>query len=742
MIFLRLGEVAEGALGTIEVAVRSLCFSISSFLYQLMIGLYNIFELLCTSRLLENDVLSMISSRIGLILGIVMFFYIAFAFVKMLIDPDAISSKDTGALAIIKKTLIVIVMFGSFNFVFDFLYQAQKFIVENHIISNFILPYQIEDDDLDNFGSTLAYQLMFSFYVDNDFDDVSTEISQEERDIIQSCQSITSAFKNQVMIEGKFDLGYTCLDQFVSIEDSYSGNEVDIFVINYNYIFSVLVAVFVDYILFMYCFKVGIRMIQLMVLEVLSPVAILSYLAPKKDTMFSKWLKLYSATYIDVFIRIGIINFVIFLMATIFHVEKNMDFGFWGTIATNDSGTLVIIEVIMILALLTFAKKAPDLIKELFSAGASKLGFGLSMKDIVGLQKGAKIGSSILGGAVGGAAMGAVGLLSGRGLGFATGALKGGLGGLKGQGFGKSLASAWKDQSKMNKTIADVRANGGTAMGYHMAQLQKQFGLSTEADAFNQEKANLEAENAVYKSYDSYIDAAEKRAEGQILKGVFNNEHANKTLRLQKMAEVYTQQAANLDKNDFFDKVKYRNDLVELAADNGIRAENYRYAKDYEKALSDFDVSTANTLNKNDYIDVDAYEKKKDEYVTLSKDASAEALREMKSAKKDYITEQLRIAREEGVENADAPTIQALQEAAGILDAYVDNTDYDFTYETKDENGNVIETGRLTGEGLLAGDYDKLDSANNHMKAKQTRNINRIVENQTEGAAARANKGN
>lgn len=687
MYFLWLEGLAESVMGTIVVALRTLCFNLSSFFYELMINLYDIFDLLCTSRLLENDVLSMISSRIGLILGIVMFFNIAFSFVKMLIDPDAITNKETGAIPLIKKVLIVLVMFGSFNFVFDLLYGMQKIVVENHIISNFILPYQLEDEDLDSFGTTLAYQLMFSFYSNNDFSDVIDDLSIEDRNNITACSSLTSAFKNQVISEGKFDLGHSCLEEYVTVTDYYDNESNDVFIINYNYIFSLVAAIFVDYILLMYCFKIGMRMMQLMVLEILAPVAILSYVAPKKETMFNKWLKIYFATYLDVFIRIGIINFVVFLMATIFQVEKNMDFGFWGSIGEVGTGTKAVIEVIMILALLTFAKKAPDLIKELFPAGASKLGLGLGLKEIVGVEKGFKIGSGILGGAAGGAAMGAIGILSGRAFGGVAGALKGGLSGLKGQGFGKTMSAAWKDQSKLNKTVADVRRNGGSAMGYYMNQMQQRLYMPTAADRYNKEKSDLETENAAYKAYDSYIDAAEKRAEGQILKGEFNtNDNAKVALKYKNLAELYRNQSANIKRSDYSDDASYDEALTKLAKN--------------------------------------------------ASDAESKYLKSMKAAKKDFISDVL------AGKVSDDPTLQNMQQAAGIIEANSNNSDYNFIYAEKDDNGNVIGPARrVTKEELLAGDYNMFDNVNNNAKSRQTENNNKLAKNQTEGVKARANSG-
>ena len=50
-------------------------------------------------------------------------------------------------------------------------------------------------------------------------------------------------------------------------------------------------------------------MVQIAFLQIVSPMAIVSYLSPKKDNMFTKWLNIYGSTYIDVFVRVAIINF-------------------------------------------------------------------------------------------------------------------------------------------------------------------------------------------------------------------------------------------------------------------------------------------------------------------------------------------------------------------------------------------------------------------------------------------------
>lgn len=522
MYFLGFGDWLSKAgtdmMGAIEVGIRTLSFSLSTIIYGLIIKLYDVFEILCNGRLLNNEIMKQLSTRIGLILGLVMFFYIVFSMIQMLLEPDKINDKEMGAGNIAKKLIIVIVLLGFSNFAFDALYRIQKVVIESHALSNILLPYRIEQDGLDSFGKVLSSELLFSFYQLESFEDV--QLSSESATNYQGCKNALTSFNNQVINHGKFDLGYNCLNESVKVPDNTGTGagvgDREVFIVNYNYIIAPLVGCVAVYLFFMYCFKVGVRIIQLAFLEIISPVAFVSYLAPKKDTMFSKWIKIYMSTYIDVFIRIVIINFVIFLLATIFSEStEGGAFKFWESVGGKGSDAAGFIGVIMILALLTFAKKAPDLLKDLFgSGGPSKLGFGASMKDIVGLNKAinmtAGLGAASAVGLIGGVA-------GGKGFSRVTGAFGGVLGGaFRGAkaGFGakgmfNAMSSARQTQSSYNLRRAEAIAGGSTFWGRQLATVQKSLGIETFGDV---DSRNLETLN----NYAKMQDTIEGYAENQL----------------------------------------------------------------------------------------------------------------------------------------------------------------------------------------------------------------------------------
>lgn len=390
--------------GAILNGIRYLMFSLATFIYGLLMNLYDMFTALCTVRLLSNDILQELAKRVGYILGVVMLFYVILGFIQLLLNPDAINDGEKGATAIIKKTIIVIVMLGSANFAFELLYQVQVTVVNSNIISKLLLPYSVtpvinnqdtstsQDSSLTNnekFGSLLAEELFSSFYSIEEFEESDID-STGDVSSYDDCQTVVNNFRNQLINERSFDLGYTCLNSTIvvnfKIDDSTKSESQETNVVNFNWLLCPIVGLAAVYLMVMYCFKVGVRMVQLMFLEIISPMAIVSYLAPKKDTMFSKWRTIYVSTYIDVFIRIAIINFAFFLVSTVFSVTGGNGLEFQGTDFSSDP----FFKVIMILSILTFAKKAPELIGELLPKSASKLGFGASMKEIFGL--GATVG--------------------------------------------------------------------------------------------------------------------------------------------------------------------------------------------------------------------------------------------------------------------------------------------------------------------------------------------------------------
>lgn len=346
----------------IETGLRALFYGLCAMIYKLVIVMYNIFDLLCTVRILDMDVVDSLAQRIGLILGLVMLFIVIFSLINSLINPDLVSDKTKSPVNLIKKVLLVIVMFGVSTFAFSGLYYVQKVVIKSNVIVKLFVPGEVETD---NFGNFLTKEMFMSFYtINEDLEGVSDSD-------IDTCEGIIENLEDNIEEHGTFEIGRKCLYKTIDV----NGDKV--FIVDFSYFYSLIVGGFLVYFIFMYCLSVGVRTFQLVFLEIISPMAFVGYLSPKNDNMFSKWIKMYFSTYLDLFIRIGIISFATFIIGAI--LGNGTDYGNLLDVIGGTSGlTKTILKILLIFALLTFAKKAPDLLKDLFPSGASKLGLGLS----------------------------------------------------------------------------------------------------------------------------------------------------------------------------------------------------------------------------------------------------------------------------------------------------------------------------------------------------------------------------
>ncbi|MBR3161966.1 MAG: hypothetical protein IKF19_04475 [Bacilli bacterium] len=495
MYFLAFGldDIKADLFMLVEGMFRGLFYSLCSVVYKMIYYFYNVFTLLCNGQLLNSDELTNLFSRVGGLLAIIMFFRMAFTFIQSLIDPDSAFDAKKGVPGTIKKVIIVIIMFGISQYAFELSRDFQVLVIEKNVIPNLILPYRIKEPKDKakkwSYGSVLAANLFTAFYNVND--------NIKEEHIACNSRYISNLQKS---IAYHLDFSYgrnLCIAEYGEIAEDGSKE----FYIDFNFIFCILVGGVVLWFLLNYCIQVGMRIVQLTVLQVVAPVAFISYLSPKDENAFTSWWKLYLSTYIDVFIRIGIINFVCYLSVLIIQ-GWNSDTGeFWSSVS-NPADPLTgftrkVVGIIMILALFSFAKKAPQLLSKIFPTGESGLSFGTDKSSFkpLGVGAAAAVGG-IAGGVTSAGARFAANknkdfgekLLGGAG-GFFGGAARGLVGGGKG-GF-RSLKGNLNKQRELDNKYKDLIRRGGSVPGAMLSGVKDFFGTTpanaTSIDIENQE---------------------------------------------------------------------------------------------------------------------------------------------------------------------------------------------------------------------------------------------------------------
>ena len=490
---------------SVSEGVADLFVGLASAVYSVLEKLSQLFFDVSVVQLLDDASISAIYQRVGLILGLFMLFKLTFSFIQMIVDPEQVTDKEKGIGSIIKKILVVILLLGMTPIIFKTGFALQEAIIEDNTIGRIILGD--EAGNTSELGKTFTVNLYTSF---------ADEDKREE-------------FTNGLLTNNdNLKLDYSDMDDYLKKSP---GTGVG------NAFFCLLVGCVAFWMFLMYTISTGLRVVQLMFLELISPVPIISYLSSKKETGLQTWIKQCITTYLDLFIRMAILYFSVLLLHII--VSNNTSAMISSSVG-DSSNTLI--KIILVLGVLLFMKKAPQLIEELFPGLKTKASgdFGLGLKnrtDMPGLARraiGGLLGAPI--GGVGNAAARSVArmlnnkknnnpLTEGLGKAFGTGFLSG-----AGRGFVGGVAAKSGFMGGFNKD-ARARMHGGNARflnneenNYTNAErmqdyLAQKLGFPNYVSQLKAEKAKYEQQakgNDIVKNlYDDLIkeakDAKEKR---------------------------------------------------------------------------------------------------------------------------------------------------------------------------------------------------------------------------------------
>ena len=375
----------------IEHGFRTLMFILCDGVYRLIYLTFYIFEKLGSARIIEDT--QGIVNRISLIIGLFMVFRVTFAFVQYIVDPDAMLDKKKGAANIIKKIIISIVLLGSTSTLFNLAFKAQDLIIDNQIIGKIIFNSSssngYDSDSLystpensSTFGGRLSAEVFSAFYrlnpeaspKDSNQEDCKTWLTNDDGN------SGYSKLKEKIAQNKGALHGYKNSPAAICLNEQDSSDE---YIVDFDAggFLALAFGIAVLYTIFIFTIQVGVRVIQLAYLQIIAPIPIIMYITPKGDEQLKKWGQQCSTTFLDFFMRCTIIYFAILVIQNIWETGFIGKLLSAGTESSNGWETMYV-GVIMIIAVLTFAKKVPNLIKEIFPSlgGAAGFDYGLSFK--------------------------------------------------------------------------------------------------------------------------------------------------------------------------------------------------------------------------------------------------------------------------------------------------------------------------------------------------------------------------
>lgn len=499
---------------------------IFGFLDQIIYGLikwilFGIFDL---SKLTTNsDVFNGIYQRIYVVLGIFMAFKLTFSFFQYIIDPDSMGDKgDKGVGKLFQRVFIMLfalialpsILFGG-NGEKGLLSRAQDAFLPT-------LPRLIFGDS--EYGGTFS-----SSDVSSTLETTSEEIASATlsgffappEDLDHYCGDGTLSntpkiesladFSNNINTScSKFNISLGPLDIVGSKYYKYS----------YLVFVSSVVGILIAALLLGITIDIAKRVFKLIILEVIAPVPIMSLIDPKgsKDGAFSKWINSLIKTFLDIFLKLGLVYIIVVLIHMI--VAAGSEGGLFLNFPEENGFRSVYLTILLILGLIFFAKEAPKFIKD--ALGIKDSGGGL-FDDVKTLGKAA--------GLVGGAAVGTAGLIgsgiaSGKasyladaenGKGHNAARIAKNIGaGLLGAGAGAGTAvkalsgknagigAVMKAQAERNARVLSAGAAGSTWLGRQGSALSNAILGTTEASNIAQQISNNDSISGVYKNITDY----------------------------------------------------------------------------------------------------------------------------------------------------------------------------------------------------------------------------------------------
>ena len=285
-----------------------------------------------------EDIIGDLLGRVYMILGILMLFKITISCVQYLINPDKADDKENGFGGIIKRTIICVMLLALVKPIFNFAKEAQMAIIET--LPKVILGTE-KGIDTDDITENIAYTTALGFFGYNEGCNNGKIGGLSGASSNALFNSIEDISKNSQIITG---------DKSCNGNSAYSFNYLCIFAA--GFLVVILVSMAVD---------VGIRTIKFGFLQLIAPVPIASYIDPKTSKKsFDSWVHNSISVYVDLFIRLGVIYFILFLFKTIMSTFK-------GSYVLTDGETITgfdagFVNVLIIIALFMFAKNAPKFI--------------------------------------------------------------------------------------------------------------------------------------------------------------------------------------------------------------------------------------------------------------------------------------------------------------------------------------------------------------------------------------------
>lgn len=355
-------SVISDAIDAVQGFFFNILMTIDAIVYYLIDVCYQVFLALSHAQIFDQKLFGDILRRIYILVGVLMMFFIVYSLLKVIVNPEELDKGDMAPRKIITNVITSLLMVVFLPTAFNILYQVQGVILDNDLVGKIVVGEGADaDDSIKKGGRNIATQVFRAFlYPDDEYngDDKGEEILDEDN------HTLDEAFK--LIVDEELSFFHIAKFSTPAAEGK----------LRYVWIISTIAGGFCVYVLLCFVFDLGIRAVKLAVLQIIAPLPIVMRILPKKNDIFSKWLKTTIAVFFEVFIRIFVIYLVAILAGAIPDVMDRIATG-----TTELTGPIkAFAQALLIMGVIAFARQAPKLIGDIFGIKSGNMGLSLAKR--------------------------------------------------------------------------------------------------------------------------------------------------------------------------------------------------------------------------------------------------------------------------------------------------------------------------------------------------------------------------
>ena len=365
--------------------------TIDSVFYSAIQYLYDVFIMLTKIKLMDGTEATQIIQRVYVLIGVVMLFLLSYSLLKSIVNPDNKSIESSGK--VIFNIIKAIVLVAFVPTIFDFAFDVQYAVLNQNTIGKLIVGNATDtasgNSVIKDGGINMAMDILQAFIVPTGTNDEGVDITDELYNNgncpgdLNSCEG----YRNLEYSSDKLFANDGKENKFGKFWEQVKTNK-NLFIISdiapelagdhprlkHMFLLSTIAAGCVLLLLARYGLSLGLRLVKLAFYELIAPLPILASILPQKKDMLNKWVSATVKTYLEVFIRIAILYLSVYLIGLAGGKITTAVY------QTGASATVAFLaRAIVILGMVTFLKKAPELISE--ATGINTDGMSLGIKD-------------------------------------------------------------------------------------------------------------------------------------------------------------------------------------------------------------------------------------------------------------------------------------------------------------------------------------------------------------------------